>query len=375
MIKLFKLDIDRNRIFGLDILRALAILFVVTGHGSSLLPDNLNAISDYFVFDGVSIFFVLSGFLIGGILIKLIDKNDFNFPVLKTFWIRRWFRTLPSYFLILISLCIIHLYLDEKFTLISVYRYFLFSQNIFTDHPSWFFPEAWSLSVEEWFYLIFPLLLFFTFLLKIPHKKSLLYLALFIILFSTTFRFYRFLNVDITTIDEWGLLFRKQVITRLDSLMFGVVGAYISFYHNSLWNKFKTQLIIIGISIFISWKYILPNFTAFDGIYSCVFKFTLISIGTLCMLPYLSNVKTGNGFLYKIITYISLISYSMYLLNLSIVQFLIIRKIPWNYITENDCIVVLSNYFGYWLLVIGLSILMYKYFEIPMTALRDRFKQ
>lgn len=99
--------------------------------------------------------------------------------------------------------------------------------------------------------------------------------------------------------------------------MFGVVGAYISYFQNSLWIKFKTQLLFTGILLFIASKFILPHFTAIDGIYFCVFSFTLISTGTLFMLPYLSELKTGNGFLYKPITYISLISYSMYLLNLS----------------------------------------------------------
>jgi peptidoglycan/LPS O-acetylase OafA/YrhL len=373
MFKLFKIEIDNSRIFGLDILRALAIMFVVIEHGSYLLPEKLGRISDFFVFDGVTIFFVLSGFLIGGILIKLIDKNGFNFSVLKTFWIRRWYRTLPNYFLILIALCILNLLFRDDFTLKSVIRYFIFSQNLFQIHPS-FFPEAWSLSVEEWFYLIFPILIFFTFLFKRSYKKSLLYLALLIIVFITSFRFYRFSHIDVNGISDWDLIFRKQVITRLDSLMLGVVGAYISYFYKSFWIKFKTQLMFIGILIFITSKFILPHFTSIVGIYSCVFSFTLISIGTLCVLPYLSELKTGNGLLFKPITYISLISYSMYLLNLSIVQYWIIENIPSNKITNNGYLIVISNYSIYWLLVIGLSILVYKYYEIPMTSLRERFK-
>lgn len=372
MTKLFKIDIDTSRIFGLDILRALAIMFVVIEHGSYLLPKKLRRISDFFVFDGVSIFFVLSGFLIGGILIKLIDKNGFNFSVLKTFWIRRWYRTLPNYFLILLILCILNFSFRNGFTLGSVYRYFIFSQNLFQIHPS-FFPEAWSLTIEEWFYLIFPILIFFTFLFKKSYKKSLLYVALIVIVFITAFRFYRFSHVDIKGISDWDLIFRKQVITRLDSLMFGVIGAYISYFYKSLWIKFKTPLLFVGILIFIASKFILPNFTSIIGVYNCVFSFTLISIGSLSVLPFLSELKTSSRLLFKPITYISLISYSMYLLNLSIVQFWIIGNIPWNKITDNGYLIVISNYSIYWLLVIGLSILIYKYFEIPMISLRERF--
>ena len=348
-------------------------MFVVIEHGSNLLPKKLRTISNFFVLDGVSIFFVLSGFLIGGILIKLIDKNGFNFSILKTFWIRRWYRTLPNYFLILIALCVIHLLFGNNFTLRSVNRYFLFSQNIFTEHP-YFFGEAWSLAVEEWFYLIFPILIFFTFPFKISYKKSLLYVALIVIVFITAFRFYRFSNVDIDGFDDWDLMFRKQVITRLDSLMFGVVGAYINYFYKSLWIKFKTKLLFIGVLLLMASKFLLPHFTSIDGIYFCVFSFTLISIGTLFLLPYLSELKKGNVLLYKPITHISLISYSMYLLNLSIIQGLIIHRIPWEEITDNEYLIVVSNYGIYWLLVISLSILFYKYFEIPMTSLRERFK-
>jgi len=65
-----------NRIFGLDLLRACAIMFVVIGHGNYLLSNKYTDIIDiFFGYGGVSIFFVLSGFLIGGILIKNFRKE------------------------------------------------------------------------------------------------------------------------------------------------------------------------------------------------------------------------------------------------------------------------------------------------------------
>lgn len=65
MIKLFKIEIDSNRIFGLDILRAFAILFVIYKHAANYVPSSVKSIYTIFSLDGVSIFFVLSGFLIG----------------------------------------------------------------------------------------------------------------------------------------------------------------------------------------------------------------------------------------------------------------------------------------------------------------------
>ncbi|KFF11548.1 hypothetical protein IW15_15150 [Chryseobacterium soli] len=157
MMKVLSINIKQDRVFGLDILRCLAILFVVIGHGNYLLPTKISNIIDYFIFDGVSVFFVLSVFLIGGILIKEIENKDISFKLILNFWKRRWFRTLPNYFLILIILCILSVSFDKDFDGIrSIARYFVFSQNLFTPHPG-FFPEAWSLSVEEWFYLLNPI--------------------------------------------------------------------------------------------------------------------------------------------------------------------------------------------------------------------------
>ena len=374
MINLFKIEIDPKRVFGLDILRALAILFVVAGHGSTLLPRKIGNISSIFIFDGVSIFFVLSGFLIGGIFIKLIEENGIEISVLKNFWVRRWFRTLPNYFLILLTLCLLNSFFNEGFTFRSVISYFIFSQNLFWEHTG-FFPESWSLSIEEWFYLIMPLLIsILTVTLNKSYKKSVFWACVIIIVLVTLFRSFRFFQISINDINDWNAMYGKQVATRLDSLMFGVVGAYINYFHKSLWIKFKIPLLFTGILILLTSKFLLPQFTAIGGVYSCVFSFTLISVGTLFLLPYLSELKSGNGLLYKPITYISLISYSMYLLNLSIVRRWVIGNIPWQEITDNIYIKVVLNYSIYWLLVIGLSILIYKYFEIPMTSLRERVK-
>ncbi len=365
-----KININQNRVFGLDILRCLAILFVVAGHGNYLLPKNIADIINYFIFDGVGIFFVLSGFLIGSILIKIIEKNEISFKLVFDFWKRRWFRTLPNYFLILIILCLLNVIFANDFDGIrSIFKYFVFSQNLFKPHPS-FFPEAWSLSVEEWFYLLIPLsILFISRFLKLSKKHTLISIISLVIIVVTIVRFQRYLNFSITSWGNWDLIFRKQVITQLDSIMFGIIGAYIAYYYNLLWLKYKNALFLIGLGILSVQKFILVY--DFDTIYSCVFSFSITSIGTLFLIPYLNDYKKGtNPFLVKVITYISLISYSMYLINLTIVQIWIIDNIPFYY--NNDNFVIIIKYFLYWFLTIILSILLYKYFEIPTTKLRDK---
>ena len=143
---------EKNRVLGLDIVRSIAILLVVYTHAIAFIPKGIWRF--YYLLprpgiDGVSIFFVLSGFLIGTILLKIIDKSDFTHRVLLNFWIRRWFRTLPNYFLILLILLIYQVTVIGNMGGFNL-KYLIFSQNLLHAHPE-FFSEAWSLSVEEWF--------------------------------------------------------------------------------------------------------------------------------------------------------------------------------------------------------------------------------
>jgi len=357
----------------LDILRAFAILFVVFEHGNIIIKNIGIEIPSL---DGVSIFFVLSGFLIGGILIKVIEKNGATFGVLTNFWIRRWFRTLPNYFLILTILVVMSVIIDGL-NVMEVKKYFVFAQNFASIHPG-FFPEAWSLSIEEWFYLLFPPLLFIVIaLLPVNKKRAILFVAIFIIIETVFIRYYRYLNLNIETKTQWDDIFRKQVISRFDSLMFGVIGAYISFYYQEFWKKRSKLYFIAGLIILILHKYSLylrgSHNLDFNSYY-CVFSFSLSSIGTLLLIPYLTQVKSGKNFIYRQFTIISLISYSMYLINLSLVQRIIIPLL-FKFINIKSLVIsTLVQYIIYWVIVIVGSIIIYKYYEVPFMALRDKFK-
>lgn len=104
-----------DRVFGLDLMRAFAILFVVFGHGNRFIHDEASrSIREFLIFDGVTIFFVLSGFLIGRILLRTVLHEQFDGRMLLTFWMRRWFRTLPNYYLVLILLIVLTVALDDN---------------------------------------------------------------------------------------------------------------------------------------------------------------------------------------------------------------------------------------------------------------------
>jgi peptidoglycan/LPS O-acetylase OafA/YrhL len=371
VFNILKIDIDPNRIYDLDVLRAFAIIVVLYGHSRHFLEGYVNMdIYKLFLFDGVTVFFVLSGFLIGSILIKVVNKTDFGRKDLLDFWIRRWFRTVPNYFLILTIVCFVTFWLDGIFFFES-WKYYFFIQNFYTPHP-YFFPEAWSLSVEEWFYLLVPVILMCFIKLVHDKKKALLSVILLIIFTVTLFRTYRAVIYNCEDVDCWGSFIRNQVVTRLDSLMFGVLGAYTLYYYNDLFLKNKNIQFCIGIILLI-----IPQI--YDFIYQDMFfknylTFLLTSVGTLLMLPKLYSIKSGSGYLYKGLTAISLISYSMYLINYTLVKKYFF-KVLYLFIPELQSINLIgsiTNYLLFWFVTIVFSIVLYKYYEMPMTKLRDK---
>ena len=145
------------RHFGLDLLRAGAILSVLLLH-AGLAVAGLPARFDLAVrygWIGVDLFFVLSGFLIAG---QVLDAGEM--PALdgvRRFWARRWTRTLPLYFVVLASYALVKPALFGAPFPFS-WRYLVFLQNT---APLTDFIQSWSLCIEEQFYFLFPLIFFF----------------------------------------------------------------------------------------------------------------------------------------------------------------------------------------------------------------------
>lgn len=365
------LDMGHNRIFGLDILRMLAIMFVVVSHTPSLLPSSVYTFLEYFIFDGVCIFFVLSGFLIGNIIIKSVEKNGFSRSELLNFWIRRWFRTLPNYYLFVIVLAILSKLFIGGFPLKGVFPFLVFCQNLFRVND-FFFGESWSLSVEEWFYLSIPLILFCCVnVFKIKFKKSLLIVSIFILLFSTFLRYYMYSSGHLPEM----LDYRRVVIMRIDNLMYGVIGAYIGYYYKVFWSTYKHKLFILGIILVTVWKALSYVYTDINSFYYVNIFYPLFCTAIFCLLPMMSQYTLEKyNKVATAITYISLISYSLYLIHYSLVKKLLIDHI-FSFVFAGDSLedYILKNTF-YWTASLLGALLIYKYFEIPTTKLRDLIK-
>ena len=366
---------DKGRIYGLDIIRAFAIIEVVLSHGKHYLLGHVNDdIYSFFLIDTVTVFFVLSGFLIGGILIKTINTTDFGWDDLKTFWIRRWFRTVPNYFLILSFLAAYQIFKMNNHPK-GIWQYFTFTQNITILKPDVFafYPEGWSLSIEEWFYFFIPLSFFFSFILlrKLNRRIIIVGTIAACIISVTTFRIIRAYKYGYVDLEFWNFNYRTPILMRLDSLMYGLLGAYILYYHKTIWGKYKTFNFLTGIFIL----FILRLFINID--YVLYLRLTLEPIATLLILPKMYSIISGSGVIYKCTVFISKISYSMYLVNFTLMFKIIMpglfNRLSFNY--TDGATSAYITYALYWVIIIIISYLLYRFFEIPMMNLRDRFSK
>jgi peptidoglycan/LPS O-acetylase OafA/YrhL len=359
---------SKARMYGLDVLRALAITYVMFSHGYEYSGK---VISDHYykwlILDGVGLFFVLSGFLIGGILIRKTEAGTFSLKQLFDFWIRRWLRTIPAYFFVLIFL--IGCYYVSHKQLPPVWaKYVVFIQNFASPHPL-FFGEAWSLSVEEWFYLLLPLMLFF--LLKLPGKKQhLILICIMLVLVPVIcFRRYKIGQHDYFSNGTFSDQIMKVVITRLDAIVYGVLGAWIAIYHSRKFYAYKKTFFVAGVILLICTNAFVTPF-----LYTRIYP-SLIPLATLCLLPALNTLKERKGFIARILTFISIISYAMYLTNHMIVQRGIMPFIiKWFRLDLAES--AMHNgiaYILFWILTIAAAYALHRLIEKPFMEIRKRW--
>jgi len=308
-------DTKTNRVYGLDVLRAFAILFVLIGHSfnhSKISPDIMPL--GKLAILGVEIFFVLSGFLIGSIIMKLIDNSQFHsFSDVFTFWKRRWLRTLPLYFVAL--LVFIRFDYQSRHELLDYPAYFLFVQNFAYKIPE-FFELSWSLAIEEHFYLWFPV----AFLIweKIT-KKSHLAIILTAVTFIIVSYIFRLAHPLFSDWNEYNGLIRMAVLARMDAIVFGVLIAAIKFYWHAgfNWIKLGTPITaILFVLLCVWWFANMPHLMESRALQ--VNLFTIQSILCALLLPWFDGVRStdsGNNFF----SLTSRLSYSLYLVHILVI--------------------------------------------------------
>lgn len=307
----------------IDSLRAIAVMSVIIYHCNS------KYLSGGFL--GVDLFFVLSGYLIGSLILKEYKEN--NTINLSNFYIRRARRLLPAVYttitVALIIMVLFNKYLLNKSYLDAVFGY-VYSSNwwyIFhnLDYFDTFgsqspFKHLWSLAIEEQFYLFFPLL--FLLLKKLQVKfnnpKLLNYSIIFLIVLSL------FLHIYLFDFNEINRVY-YGTDTRMFELLVGVLGAiYFPIDNLSVKVNKRTNMIysitsLISIFIMIILMFYLSEYSKFlyyGGFLLLSFLFLIIIITTGQQTTIISKIMS-----FKPLVYIGKISYSLYLWHFPVLVF------------------------------------------------------
>ena len=348
----------------IDGLRAIAVISVIIYH------LNENWLSGGFL--GVDIFFVISGFLITGIIITEIQQNSFS---LKQFYTRRIKRIYPAFITVmaLVSFIASAIFIYNDFNKLrkTIELAIAFLSNFYLGLTQGYFDlsanenpvlHIWSLAVEEQYYLIFPLILI------LAYKKFREIKVLFII---TLILFFILLATSFIPANFYKEVLHQPNIYYLSNLRFPelLIGSLLAIYHNfsnkaKLSKQVSNILAILSTLLLFSCLFLMNNNIAFIPgvtlILPCIFTALIIhatsqnNIVKLC----LSN---------KAIVFIGKISYSLYLYHWIFIAFAY-------YITgekqiNNQSIAIVI------VLTIIFSVLSYYLIEQPIRKSKLNFKQ
>lgn len=361
-----------GRNYGLDVLRSWAVLMVLLAHGSAFflahLPQHrrLMDVLGWLGFIGVELFFALSGFLIGGILLRTGSQLK-QLSGIYGFWRKRWYRTLPNYYVyLLLHFVFLYALADLSGALAEQWRYFFFVQGFAWMHPG-FFAEAWSLAIEEWFYLLTPLALALLLRLGASVRTAFLVVSAVFILAPLTLRWllstwYPDINLDV---------YRKTVILRLDGIMYGVLAAMLFHYRPLVFKKIRFACLALALLIF---------YGMFDQQFSGHIDITrsrLFNTGFLAGAP-LAGAALIPFFFYlreffkpavKFHYLTARLSYSLYLCNLLVLGYIVRHVNPAAALDGKGGLILMAFFI---LVCYGVAQLSYQWIEKPGLALRDR---
>ena len=357
------------RDFGPDLIRATAIMLVLLAHtipGGTHFPV-FGALRYFWGLLGVEIFFLLSGYLIGGILMKELVAGRLDGPAgVVEFWKRRWYRTLPNYYLFLVLTLLVTIVLEGHFP--AGFENFLwFGQAMISPYPE-FFPGAWSLSIEEWFYLSFPIMLLI-FSRLLPRRQVALLATIAVFLAVPVI-----IRCFISSAVNWDAGVRRVTLPRLDAIGYGVALVWVKNYGGGTWN-ILVRLWPLGMAAGIALIFQFCHHFAVAGYFSSgsfiyrVFYFNLVAICLALVFPKVAEITAPGGWIEKVIRNLSLWSYSMYLSHgifNGIIAITLTHTGPWHgWEPVIACPLI-------WLMTVPASALVYRLYEKPLMSLRDK---
>ncbi len=305
-----------RRILGLDVVRACAIGLVMVSHVSDVFaafwgrrPPAFVSLAGVF---GVELFFVLSGFLIGTLLIRAAAEAP-GWRGWRAFMLRRWLRTLPLYVAWILLMAAVWPPADGRVGW-HLARYLSLTQNLAWRMPAdnWF-GVSWSLAVEEWFYLSFslPLLLLAR---RDGGRRSLPVLAALFVAVPVLTRCLLPAGLD------FGQAVYKVTAFRLDSIAYGVLAALLATRRPSLLRHWAALLAAgLAIVLFV-WVQISGAGIALPGLFYRALFLPLLSAGFCLCLPAALRLRHAPRWLARPAVWLSTRSYGLYVVHLTVLE-------------------------------------------------------
>jgi peptidoglycan/LPS O-acetylase OafA/YrhL len=349
------------RVKSIDFLRGLAIILVLFRH------VDYAPIAHLIGWSGVDLFFVLSGFLVSGLLFSEYQKNKSIQPL--RFLARRGFKIYPLFWAVILYTVIIHYFTGFGTDKDGLLAELLFYQNYSTNT---LFGISWSLAVEEHFYILLIIAVSLAVKFKSLENKKGFHTFSFIVLA------YCLIARIITSIqytENNFLIHYSPTHLRIDSLTFGVVLAY-NYYFNKEWlTNFvqkNTAILFAIMCVCLATLFIWDTHTVFMR--TIGFSLVYLGFGILLCL-FLLAPKFVHRFeqlmpalLYKVVAKIGLYSYAIYLTHIQVL--IAIRKIA-----ENKLRIPMSNtalFFSYFILSVLVGMVLTYTIEKPMLKWREK---
>ena len=283
----------------------------------------------------VEFFFILSGYVLTPQLIKINTKEN-----LKIFWYRRWIRTLPLFILCLITFSVLFKKFDE-----DTLKYFFLIQNIFPNFLNIdYISVLWSLSIEEYFYILFPLLLFFFKNINILKISIILIVSYFFLNFVSSFY--------LQTSD-----LRTNTFLRLDSIAYGIVLFFV--IKRNI--KIKNNLVFITLAFLLFYFFINFLNNDFNNLETFLF---ILSLKLFSFYFCFIFIKKENLFLNfnKFGKILANQFYSAYLFNLLFI-----------YLLKSYSLNLYICFIIYIVLLMLFTSCVYNFFEKPLNNLRPKY--
>ncbi len=311
---------------------------------------------------GLDVFFILSSFLLTYLGIKEYRANGYF--SLKKYFIRRILRIWPLYFLFMffsfIVLPIVAEHYGLRITLPPAIWYLLFISNFYLEGHVFFLRLLWTLSIEEQFYIIWGICLFF-------FQKKIKVIIFFLGIVSILFNFIAALN---------NISIYFNTITYLVDMMFGAFAAYSILQNNSLVSFVKkiNGIKSIYFYLFLPFLFIIYYFGDIflegisNNLLAVCFKFLFIFYTSLLILDQMVNESRLVNFAkYKYLAYIGKISYGLYCFHGLIITLgtIIFSKLPFYFHPLIKAFLILAITFV-------LASISYKFIEKPFLSLKGK---